>query len=79
MFAVGLRDDVPVGSPITATDQQTMTDGEKVIAALAMLRNGEAVTSRVGISRGEEAEHVEAGDVRELFHTPVLCRITLCL
>ncbi len=28
---------------------------------------------------GGAAENAEAGDVRELFHTPILRRITLCL
>ncbi|CAM9479814.1 unnamed protein product [Ectocarpus sp. 13 AM-2016] len=30
-------------------------------------------------AHGQEAENVEAGDVRELFHTPILRRITLSL
>lgn len=79
MLVLGLNGDVPVTSTITATDQQAITDAEKVVAALATLRNGEAVVSGVGMSRGEEAKQVEAGDVRELFHSPILGRITLCL
>ncbi|CAN0067204.1 unnamed protein product [Scytosiphon promiscuus] len=32
-----------------------------------------------GAAHGEEAENAEAGDVRELFHTPILRRVTLCI
>ncbi|CBN77753.1 major facilitator transporter [Ectocarpus siliculosus] len=40
---------------------------------------GEAVAAGIGdaASHGQEAENAEAGDVRELFHTPILRRITL--
>ncbi|CAM9684267.1 unnamed protein product, partial [Ectocarpus sp. 6 AP-2014] len=40
---------------------------------------GEAVADGIGdaASHGQEAENAEAGDVRELFHTPILRRITL--
>eukprot|EP00903_Cladosiphon_okamuranus_P008140 g7839.t1 len=40
----------------------------------------EAVVPTGGhVAHGEEAENAEAGDVRELFHTPILRKITLCL
>ncbi|CAN0563653.1 unnamed protein product [Ectocarpus sp. 12 AP-2014] len=42
---------------------------------------GEAVAAgiRDAAAHGQEAENAEAGDVRELFHTPILRRITLSL
>lgn len=44
--------------------------------------SGATVVPPIGgghVAHGEEAENAEAGDVRELFHTPILRKITLCL
>ncbi|CAM9239647.1 unnamed protein product [Ectocarpus fasciculatus] len=44
-------------------------------------RDGETVAAGIGESAtyGQEADNIEAGEVRELFHTPILRRITLSL
>lgn len=44
-------------------------------------RDGEIVAAGIGAAAtyGQEVENIEAGEVRELFHTPILRRITLCL
>lgn len=57
------------------------SNGDSRVAALAAaLREGERVgEAGTGYKHGEEAENAEAGNVRELFHTPILRRVTLCL
>ncbi|CAM9992240.1 unnamed protein product [Ectocarpus sp. 4 AP-2014] len=44
-------------------------------------RDGEAAAAGIGeaATYGQEADNIQAGEVRELFHTPVLRRITLSL
>lgn len=44
--------------------------------------DGEREDTRIHLSSGAfygEADGAEAGDVRELFHTPILRRVTLCV
>lgn len=40
---------------------------------------GVVVASPVHFAHGVEAERAGVGDVRELFHTPVLRRVTICV
>lgn len=44
-------------------------------------RDGETPAAGIGeaATYGQEADNIEAGEVRELFHTPILRRITLSL
>lgn len=53
----------------------TKSAGEN--SAFAVTRNGEGADAPDGESR--RAENAEAGDVRELFHSPILRRVTLCM
>eukprot|EP00904_Undaria_pinnatifida_P013101 jgi/Undpi1/8921/HiC_scaffold_26.g11382.m1 len=58
--------------------ESSPASGDGGAPGAAMWRDGGALPA-VEYSHGEEAEKAEAGDVRELFHTPVLRKVTLCL
>lgn len=62
-----------------ATDQRKAVGVNSGAQVPAASRDHEVVVLRGSYAHGEEAENAEAGDVRELFHTPVLRRVTLCL
>lgn len=66
--------------PTAVAHAKSSTRDSDISALVAVLREGERVgESGKGYERGEEAVKAKAGDVRELFHTPILRRATLCL
>ncbi|CAM9239572.1 unnamed protein product [Ectocarpus fasciculatus] len=60
---------------------QALGEGDTLRLRTTAGGGGEPVAARIGdvAAHGQEAESAEAGDVRELFHTPILRRITLSI
>lgn len=53
--------------------------GQKMFMDPPILLGGESAIGSIGYAHSEEEVVAEAGDVRELFHTPILRRVTLCV
>eukprot|EP00904_Undaria_pinnatifida_P013100 jgi/Undpi1/8920/HiC_scaffold_26.g11381.m1 len=68
----------PAPFGMDANDQGKTPSRDGGAPGAAMWRDGGALPV-IEYSHGEEAENAEAGDVRELFHTPILRKVTLCL
>lgn len=68
---------VPLG--VDATDHGKTAGGDGGAPGSGLWREGDRVLPVIEYAHGEEAEKAEAGDVRELFHTPILRKVTLCL
>lgn len=62
-----------------ATDLGKTAVGNGGAPGSRVWREGERTLPVIEYAHGEEAEKAEAGDVRELFHTPILRKVTLCL
>lgn len=82
LFAPKMLSAVTPGRPaplgIDINDQDKTASGDSG-APGSVWGDGGGAFPVVEYAHGEEAEKAQAGDVRELFHTPVLRKVTLCL
>ena len=69
--------DLSTASAFEVTYQATMKKPPGENSVLAGLRDGGGANPMVVTARA--ADNTKAGDVRDLFHTPILRRVTLCL
>lgn len=79
MLSVASPGGAPVPLGVDGTDHGKTAGSDGGAPLSGLWGEGGRVLPVIEYAHGEEAEKAEAGDVRELFHTPVLRKVTLCL